>query len=84
MLVICSKKTDYNSKISEMENKITTDHNHYIFITTQEFNKLTSENVIAKLKQANLASKNDTASFAKKTQLNKNEMNEMNYQKELK
>ena len=32
------KKTNYNPKISE----ITTDHNHDKYITTQEFNKLTS------------------------------------------
>ena len=35
------KKTDYNTKISEIENKITTDHDHDKYITTQEFNKLT-------------------------------------------
>ena len=56
------KKTDYNTKISESENKlplimIT------IYITTQEFNKLTSENFAVRLKQANLASKNDIANF---------------------
>ena len=44
MLVIQSKKTDYNKKISKIENKITTDHGHDKRITTQEFNKLTSEN----------------------------------------
>ena len=38
------KKTNYNTKISESENKITTDHDHDKYITTQEFNKLTSEN----------------------------------------
>ena len=56
------KKTDYNTKISESENKlplimIT------IYITTQEFNKLTSENFAVRLKQGNLASKNDIANF---------------------
>ena len=34
------KKTDYNTKISEIEKKIT-DHDHDKYITTQEFNKLT-------------------------------------------
>ena len=29
------KKTDYNTKISETENKITTDHDHDKYITTQ-------------------------------------------------
>ena len=28
MLVIQSKKTDYNRQISKIENKITTDHDH--------------------------------------------------------
>ena len=33
---------DYNTRISEIGKKITTDHNHDKYITTQEFNKLTS------------------------------------------
>ena len=37
------KKTDYNTKIGEAGNKIATDHDHDKYITTQEFNKLTSE-----------------------------------------
>ena len=63
MLEIQSKKTDYNTKISEIVNKITTDYDHDKYITTQEFNNLTSENVTAKLKQADLASKSDFANF---------------------
>ena len=51
------KRTDYSTKTNEIENKVTTDHDKYI--TTQEYNKLLSENVAAKLKQANLASKTD-------------------------
>ena len=51
------RKTDYNTKISEIKNKIAIDHDHNKDITTQEFNKLTSENFTAKLKQANLANK---------------------------
>ena len=51
------KKTDYNTKTSEVENNIATDHVHDKYITTQEFNKLTSENFAARLKQANLAKK---------------------------
>ena len=46
MLVIQSKKADYNTKISEIDNKITTDHDHDKYITTQEFNQLTSENLL--------------------------------------
>ena len=52
------KKTDYNTKFSEIKNKITTHHDHDKYITTQEFNKLTSENFTARLAQASLASKN--------------------------
>ena len=61
------KKTDYNTKINEIENKITTDHDHNKYITTQEFNKLTSENFSARLAPANLASKNDIPNFVKMT-----------------
>ena len=66
------KKTDYNTKISEIENKVTTDHDHDKYITTQEFNKLTSEDFTARLKKANLASEIDVANLVKKTDLNKN------------
>ena len=61
-----SKKTDYNTKISKIENKFP-DYDHDKYITTPEFNKLTAENVNARLAQANLASKNDIANFIKKT-----------------
>ena len=71
------KKTEYNTKISDIENKITTDHDHDKYITTQEFNKLTSENFTARLKQANLASKSDIFDFVKKTDLNKSELNKL-------
>ena len=47
--------------------KKSTDHGHSNkYITTQECNKLTSENFAARLAQANLASKNDIATFVKK------------------
>ena len=46
------KKTDYNTKISEIEKKVT-DHDHDIYITTLEFNKLTAEKFAARLAQAN-------------------------------
>ena len=46
------KKTDYNAKIKEIEKKIT-DHNHDRYIATPEFNKLTSGNFAARLKQEN-------------------------------
>ena len=40
MLVIQSKKTDYNTEISETESKITTDHDSDKYITIHEFYKL--------------------------------------------
>ena len=53
-----AKKTDFNTKINEVEKKIT-DYDYDKYITTQEFNQLTSERFAARLAQANLASKND-------------------------
>ena len=50
------KKTDYNTKINEIESKII-DHNHDKYITAPEFNKLTTENFKARLKQADLGTK---------------------------
>ena len=73
---------DYNTKTNEIENKITTDHDHDKYISTQEFTKLTGENITARLAKTKLVSKGDIANFVKKTDLNKNE--QMNYQKKLK
>ena len=58
MSVIQSKKTDYNTKINEIEERIT-DHSHDKYITTLEFNKLTAENFAARLALANLVTKTD-------------------------
>ena len=60
------KKTGYNTKINELENKITIDHNLDKYITTQEFNIFTPNNFAARLAQANLASKSDIANFVTK------------------
>ena len=79
------KKTDYKTEIGEIEDKMTTDIDHDKYITIQDFIRLTSENFNARLKQANLASKNNIANFVKKTSfdeklkivtLNQNELNE--------
>ena len=58
VLLFQSKKTDYNTKLNEIETKII-DHNHKKYMTTPEFNKLTSENFAARLKQANLVTKTE-------------------------
>ena len=67
-------ETDYNTKINWTENKIT-HHNHDIYITTPEFNKVTSENFAARIKQANFVTKtefdNKLTSFNKRSTSNK-------------
>ena len=61
-----------NTKINQVANKNLDDAK---YITTQECNKLTTENVAARLKQANLVSKTDInnrlISFNRKTNSNK-------------
>ena len=56
MLVFLLKKTDYNTKVTEVENKLN-NHNHYKYITTPEFNTLGADVVNARLSQANLVTK---------------------------
>ena len=51
-------KTDNNTKISEIEKKVS-DHNHDKYITTPEFNKLAKESFKARLAQADLVTKTD-------------------------
>ena len=48
-----------NTKVPEIENKKLTDHNHDIYITTPEFNKLTAEVFDARLARANFVTKAD-------------------------
>ena len=49
-------KTDYSTKITEIENKVT-DHNHDKYIDTQEFNKVAADVFNARLAQPNLIRK---------------------------
>ena len=57
MLVVLLKKTDYNTKVIEIENKLS-NHNHDKYINTSEFNKLAADVFNARLAQANLIKKN--------------------------
>ena len=50
------KKTDYNTKITNIENKLN-NHNHDKHIDTSEFNKLAADVYNARLAQANLIAK---------------------------
>ena len=52
------KETDYNTKVTEVENQLT-DHNHDKYIATPEFNTLGASVFNARLTQANLMEKAD-------------------------
>ena len=65
MLVIKSTKTDFSTKIGEIEKKIS-DYDHDKYITTPEFNKLTAESFVSRFAQASLATKSDITNFVKK------------------
>ena len=52
------KKKDYNGKISDINKKVI-DHDHDKYITTSEFNKLTTQNFATRLSQANLVTRTD-------------------------
>ena len=56
MLIIQLKKTDYNTKVTEIENKLN-NHNHDKYITTPEFNTLAADVFNVRLAQANLIRK---------------------------
>ena len=58
MLVVLLKKTDYNTKVIEIENKLN-NHNHDKYIDTSEFNKLAVDVFNARIAQANLMTKTD-------------------------
>ena len=76
--------TALNTKVSEVENKIS---NHAKYISTQELNKLTMENVAARLKQVNLVSKTDfenkLINFNRKITLNKTKYLEIKKRNEI-
>ena len=52
------KKTGYDTKIPEIENKLN-NHNHDRYTDTQEFNKLAADVFNARLAEANLVTKRD-------------------------
>ena len=49
-------KTDYNTKVTEIENKLT-NHNHDKYIDTQEYNKLAADVFNVRIAQAKLIAK---------------------------
>ena len=56
--MIWLKKTDYNTKINEINNKLN-NHNHDKYIDTSGFNELTADAFNVRLAQANLLTKTD-------------------------
>ena len=56
--VFLFKKTDYNTKIADVEKELN-NHNHDKYIDTSEFNKLATDVFNARLAQANLITKTD-------------------------
>ena len=62
------KKTDYNTKITDIEN-VLNNHNHDKYVATSEFNTLAANVFHARLAQANLTTKTDFN--AKLSSLNK-------------
>ena len=52
------KKTDYNTKITDIENKLN-NHNHDKYVATSEFNTLAANVFNTRLAQANLITKTD-------------------------
>ena len=63
------KETDYNTKITEIENKFN-NHNHDRYITIPQFNNLADDVFNATLAQANLITKTDFD--AKLSRINRN------------
>ena len=52
------KKTDYDTKVTEIENKLN-NHNHDKYVTTTEFDTLAADIFNARLSRANLVAKTD-------------------------
>ena len=61
MLANYSKKLTITQKLMKLNN-----HNHDEYITTPEFNKVTSANFAARLAEVNLESKSDIPNFARR------------------
>ena len=76
---LVKKKTAYQINISQIKNKITTDHDHDKYITTEEFTKLTSNSFTARHKQeiGNFVNKTDSDNKLKNITSNKKKSKEL-------
>ena len=79
------KKTDYDTKVTEIKNKLN-NHNHDKYITTPDFNKLAANVFNARLVRANLVTKTDFDSKLSNLnrKINKNKADHLLVQNELK
>ena len=77
--LVKKKKTAYQINISQIKNKITTDHDHDKYITTEEFTKLTSNSFTARHKQeiGNFVNKTDSDNKLKNITSNKKKSKEL-------
>ena len=77
--LVKKKKTAYQINISQIKNKITTDHDHDKYITTEEFTKLTSNSFTAMHKQeiGNFVNKTDSDNKLKNITSNKKKSKEL-------
>ena len=84
MLVVLLKKTEYNTKVTDIENKLN-NHNRDKYITTPEFNKLAAHVFNARLVQVNLISKTyfDAKLLNLNRKITKNKTNYLLVQNEL-
>ena len=62
---ILVKKVTIRKELMKLKKKITTDHDHDKYITTQEFIYLAAENFTGRLAKVNLINENDIANFIK-------------------
>ena len=76
---LVKNKTAYQTNISQIKNKITTDHDHDKYITTEEFTKLTSNSFTARHKQeiGNFVNKTDSDNKLKNITSNKKKSKEL-------
>ena len=63
-----SQKTDYNTKITEVEKKQLADHDRYKYIATPKFDNLAESVFTGRLKQTDLVARTDFDDMTKKPQ----------------
>ena len=83
MLVVLLKKTDYDTTVTEIENKLN-NHNHDKYITTPEFNTLAADVFNARLSQTKLVSSFDNTVLSLDSKFAENKTKNKSIENELK